>query len=222
MSDLTILFITASNLPENWTKFHQEMLLKVIMDYPIITISRKPLDLGVNLIQEGEISASNVYYQMLRGAKLATTPYVVIVEADTLYPKEHFEFRPPLDVFAYNMNRLGLFTWGEPTYFWKNRVKNSTLIAPRELMIKALEERYSKYPNGTPVSGELGRENVENKLGVTVNKKMEFFTETSVICIDHDFGLDHSARRHTKKMGPIKALSIPVWGEASKLIQHFK
>lgn len=28
----------------------------------------------------------------------------------TIYPKEHFEYRPPLDTFAYNMNRFGLFT----------------------------------------------------------------------------------------------------------------
>lgn len=223
-SDLTIIFLTANKVPEKWSLYHREKLLEAAGDSPIITISRKPLDWGENLIDDGEYSLSNIYYQMLRGAKKAKTKYIAIAEDDTLYPKEHFEYRPPENTFAYNQNRLGVFTWGKPTYFWKDRISNSTLIAERDLTIQALEERFEKYPHGTPprYTGEIGRKNVEGKLGITRRKAIWFTTEISVVRIDHEMGHDHLARTHRKGMGILRAYDIPVWGPANEMVERFK
>jgi hypothetical protein len=175
------------------------------------------------LQDEKPYGASNIYYQILRGAKMATTDYIGIAEDDTLYPPHHFEFQPPQDTFAYNQNKFGLFTWGRPTYFWKDRIKNSTMIAPRKLAIEALEERYNKYPNGTPEgsTGELGRPNVESKLGVSQHKTMWFSTDYSIIAVDHEFGIDRLARSHRKGMGILRAYDIPYWGRAEDIVKRF-
>lgn len=226
MQDLTIIYLTASLIPESFAEYQRKILLEAAGDYPIISISRKPLNFGnKNILQIGPKCLDTIYREMLRGAKLAETSYIAIAEDDTLYPKEHFNFyRPEKDTFAYNQNRLALFTWGVPTYSWRNRKTNATLIAPRELTIEALEERFAKYPN--PISdkivGELGRPMVERNLRVTLRNSIEVFSEISVIQINHDAGSDDRVRRHRKKIGPIKAYDIPFWGKASELISNCK
>lgn len=220
---ITIIMLTANRVPKKWAEFHKEKLLEAADGAPIITISREPLSWGKNLIDEEEYTISNIYYQLLRGAREAKTPFIAVAEDDTLYPKEHFLYRPPEDSFAYNQNRFGVFTWGKPTYFWKDRISNSTLVAPRALAIEALEERFAKYPMGTPsvYTGELGRPNIEDKLGVTRRKSIWFTTETSVVRIDHEHGIDRLARTHRKGMGILRAYDIPHWGEAHEMVKKF-
>lgn len=222
-SNITIILLTANRVPEGWAKFHKEKLIEAANGSPIITLSQKPMDWGTNILQNAEYGISNIYYQLLKGAKAAETDFIAVAEDDILYPKEHFEFRPPEDTFAYNMNRFNVFTWGRPTYFWKDRMGNSTLVAPRKLTIEALEERFAKYPDGTPygITGELGRNNVEDKLGVTRRKSAWFTTETSIIKIDHEFGIDRLARTHRKGMGILRSYDIPYWGKAEDVVKKF-
>jgi hypothetical protein len=222
-SNITIIMMTANKVPKKWAQFHKEKLLEAVGISPVITISREPLDWGINIVQQEPYGISNIYFQLLRGAKTATTEYIGVAEDDTLYPPEHFQFRPPLDTFAYNMNKFGVFTWGRPTYFWKNRIKNSTLIAPRMLAIDALEERFRKYPEGTPASitGELARHNVEDKLRVSRQKSAWFSTELSIVSVDHEFGIDRLARTHRKGMGILRSFDIPHWGKAEDLVKKF-
>lgn len=226
MQDITILYLTASLIPETFAEYQRKILLEAIGDTPLISISRKPLDFGINLLDTDKQGYINIYHQMLRGAKLATTDYVAVAEDDVLYPKEHFAFyRPGKDGFAYNQNRLALFTWGTPTYSWRNRKSNCSLIAPRELMIEALEERFEKYPGDTMRKehiGELGRERVDRWLGVTVRKSVEVYSEISIIQINHDDATEDRQKRHKKALGPIKAYDIPFWGKAEDLIKNYR
>lgn len=224
-SDLTIIMLTANRVPESWARFHKEKLLEATGDSPIITISRKPLDWGTNLLDTQPYHISNIYFQLLRGAKHAETNFIAVAEDDTLYPKKHFEYCPPKDVFAYNQNRFGLFSWSRtPTYFWKDRISNSTLIAERKLVIEALEERFAKHPKGTPTgfTGEMGRNNIEDRLGITRRRAIWFQTEISVVRIDHEKGVDRLSRTHRKGMGILRAYDIPYWGKACDIVAKFK
>ena len=222
-SNLTIIMLTASRVPAKWVQFHKKKLIEAAGTSPIITISREPLDWGTNLLDTEKYGISNIYFQLLRGTKKAKTEFVAVAEDDTLYPKEHFEYRPPSDTFAYNKNRLGLFRWGKPTYFWKDRISNSTLIAPRKLAIEALEERFAKYPDGTPsyYTGELGRPNIEDKLKVSHRKSTWFTTELSVVRVDHELGIDRLSRTHRKAMGILRSYDIPHWGKAEDIVKKF-
>jgi len=218
MEDLTVIFLTVNKVPEEWAKYHREVLEKAIDDTPIITISKKPLDWGVNLIQEEEPSVANVYKQVLRGAKLATTPYIAIAEDDTLYHKSHFEFRPPMDTYAYDGHRWGIFTWGKRSfYYWKDRFSNAAMIAPRELVIEALEERFRKYPDNN--IGELGKEK-----GTTINryKSMNYWPEVGMVFFSHVNALDGTEQRKTKRPGVVQAYDIPYWGKAEELRSNWK
>ncbi|MDO8619480.1 MAG: hypothetical protein Q7R49_06095 [Candidatus Daviesbacteria bacterium] len=224
-NDLTIIFLTANLVPKTWAKFQKKVLLKASKGLPIITISREPLDWGQNILDTEPKTVSNIYFQLLRGAKAATTPYIGVAEDDTLYPTRHFHsFRPPLDTFAYNHNRLGIFTWGKPTFFWKHNPSNSTLIAPRQLLIDALEERFTKWPNGTPheLTGEVGRPTIEKRLGVSHHKMISFETMVSVLRFDHDFGIDTLVKTHNKRMGAMRSYHVPTWGKAKDIVKKFR
>ena len=225
MTDLTIIFLTVNRVPKKWAEYQKEVLLKAADGAQIITIAREKLDWGdINLVQEGEINASQIYRQMLRGAKLAKTPYIALAEDDVLYTKEHFYlFRPQLDEFAYNMSSWSIFTWDEPKFGWKHRVVNSGFIGPTELTIKALEERYEKYPDGTPENktGELGRERIEQRLGLPHYKLTEFYSRDPIVKFNHDFSIDPLEKSHRKRMAALRAYEIPIWGKASEIVKKF-
>jgi hypothetical protein len=224
--DLTIIFLTVNRVPEKWRLFHRQKLLEAIKGYYLITVSAKPLpDMpGVNIIQEEPFNASNIYKQMLRAAKLATTPFIAIVEDDSLYHEEHFHsFRPKDDEFGYNMSRWALFTWGVPTYWWRNRLSNLTLLAPRKLLIQCLEERFAKFPDGTPEgrTGEVGKSRIEKMLGLPEYKYVQFWTTVPIINLNHVNAMDPREKNMKKRMAPLRAFDVPYWNKAEDIVKHF-
>lgn len=230
MGDLTILYITASQMPEKWLAFQVGHLLKSIGDAPIISISRKPLNLGTNFIDTEPKSYWNIFMQVLRAAQVAKTTFVAAAEDDVLYTKEHFsEFRPPMDKVSYDRSRWSLFTW-DNMYCLRQRVSNCSLIAPRELLIEALTEWKHKYPDGAPdgLAGEVGRGKVERRLGVTIRECVEWYCTNPIIHLNHPTGTDighhksKDGRFMIKKHGQIKAYDIPYWGKATDVIKIYK
>lgn len=210
MNDLTLLFVTAGERPAKWVDFHEQMLQS--LPYPKIVLR-----------DEQKIGYEMIYRRMLEGAKQCDTPYVAVIEDDVLYPIEHFYYRPDMDTFAYNQHRWAILTWEGKTYSWRNRKSNCSLIAPRELLIEALEERFAKWPNGIPKEwcGELGRANVDRWLKVTPRKSVEWYSKIGLVQINHDDASEDRQKRHRKDLGPVKSYDIPRWGRADELVQRW-
>lgn len=222
--NITAIFLTLNRFPKAWEDYHKAVLLKELNGKPLITISRVPMDIsGINIIQEEKPSMSNIYWQLLRGAKLAKTDYIAVVEDDSLYPAEHFTFKPLKKGIGYNMCKWSLFTWGEPIYSWRNRRGNYTMIGKRDLVIECLEERYKRYPNGTPDdrTGEIGRHMVERNLGITLRDVEEFMTTVPIINFNHDLAFDTLQLNHRKRHGLLRAYDVPYWGKAKELLKKF-
>lgn len=226
MSDLTIIFITANLMPPIWTEYQARVLTESGNGFPIITISRKPTSIGLNLIDDHEKSYWNIYRQMLRGAQIATTPYIAMAEDDTLYTREHFtEYRPALDAVSYNRSRWSLFSWEErPIFCLRQRISNCSLIASREYLVESLSERMEKYPDRGPEkwAGEVGRKNIEKALGVTVRKCEEWYGSNPIVQLNHLWGTDERQQTAWKKHGQIKAIEIPYWGKARDIVDVYK
>lgn len=223
MHDLTIVYLTCNKMPSRWERFHREHLLRAVEDRPLITISAEPVDLpGTHLIQSGPFNAWNVYRQLLRGAKIADTKYIAVAEDDTLYTRRHFtEFRPKDDEIAYDMSRWSVFSWvPQPFYSAIRKHGNFTMIGPRQLVIDALEERETKYSDGLPYSGEIGRPDIERRLGVTRRKLVEWWCIEPMVNLAHPRGLSPTYENTPKlerKPGELKAWDIPIWGKASTI-----
>lgn len=223
MVDLTALYITASELTEPWASYHLSHLRAALGDYPVVSVSRKPMDFGTNVVETNPKSYWNIYSQMLVAAKIATTPYVAMAEDDVLYSREHFhEFRPPDDKVSYNRARWSLFTW-DPIYCLRQRISNCTLIAPRKLLIEALEERQAKHPAGASdkITGEIGRWKVAHWLDVKNYPCVEWWSTVAVVQLNHPQGSDDRQSRQWKKHGQLKAYDIPHWGPATKVVQYY-
>lgn len=214
MSDLSVLFLTLNRLPKRFAQYQWLTLLDAVGDYPLLSISREPMP-GWNILDEEEPGYLNIYRQMLRGSKLCDTEYVAIAEDDCLYPAEHFAFHRPAG-FAYNQNRLALFTWGEPMYHWRNRFSNATLIAKRELLIDVLEQRFAKWGNDWPTVGEVGRKRVDERLGLPHIPAETVFSNTSVIQMNHEFANEERQRRKRKSYGQFRSYDIFEWGHAKQ------
>jgi len=222
LNDLTVILLTANRVPKDWAEYHLRVLKEAIGNTRLITISREQMP-HTTLLDTEPLSYHNIYYQMLRGARITKTPYVAIAEDDTLYHETHFTaFRPCDDEFAYNRNRWSLFTWGVPTYSIKERISNCSLVAPTDLMVEALTERYNKHPDGGDVVGELGKRRTERHLRVTQRKQVDFYSAFPIVQFNHDFAHDNVQVNHKKKMGMIRAFDIPVWGRAEELVKEFK
>jgi hypothetical protein len=230
MKDLTIIFLTVNETPEEFAKYQMDTLLKAIGDTPLITVSRKPMKVGHNILDTYERTYINIYRQMLIAAREAKTPYVAIAEDDVLYSKEHFSFyRPALDTFAYDRSRWSLYLWKPELFSLKQRRSNCTLIAPRELLVKALEERFEKYPdqksylpNKEKFIGEVGRNNYERHLGLTQWKNEDVYCPVPCIHINHPAGNDFKMNNTRKRIGEIQAYDIPHWGKAIDISKLYK
>lgn len=227
-SDITIVYLTNNRLPIDWQKFHREHIEK--LNIPVISVSQKPMDFGINIVQDYPPSKPNIFYQLMRGIRLVKTKYVAVVEDDCLYPEDHFELRPPdEETFVYNKHRWSLYTWN-PVYNLKNWINTgAVLIAPTKLALDLLEERFAKYPMGSEMPlgmcGELGM--YEKELGLKVRKVITLMSKNPVVHLDHDYFTvlnkekETVERRHKKSLGIIQAYDIPYWGKARGITDLF-
>lgn len=231
--DLTIIYYTSNWLdtanPE-FLRSTRKQLNKVAGDYPIISVSQRPVAFGNRMICVGEIGRShlNIYRQLLAGAKEAKTPFIATAEDDILYSHSHFRtHRPPPNRFAYDLNRWGINTWVQPpTFGYRARPVVNQLIAPTELLIEAMEERFAKFSDvpddQVPISfwGDPGR--YEKQLGVTVREIECFAAPEPSIVFSHEeaFGyLNHGKR---KSVGEFPRTELPGWGTAEKIMELWK
>lgn len=232
--DLTVIYYTSNYLEEQNPVFVEntkKQLLKAIGDHPLISVSHKPMNFGQNICV-GDIGRShrNIYWQMLVGAKAAKTKYVAMAEDDILYSYEHFHtYTPKENKFAFDMQKLSLFTWGEPIFtFRTKRMVVNQLVAPREMLIEALEERFARVPELHKLGktddwinsrwGDPGR--YENLLGVTVREKEEFYSQVPSIVFSHPKAFGYETNQGKKKrLGDIRMIEIPFWGRAEDVLK---
>jgi hypothetical protein len=222
--DITAIYLTVNKMPEKWVKFHMKHLKRALEDIPVVSISRKPMEFGTNLIDNGPYGYVNIYRQILRGATEAETDYIAICEDDTLYPRDHFtRFRPKMNEFSYNRSRWSIFSWGEPIYSLRQRISNCGCIAPRRLMIEALTERFDKCGYNIPdtVMGECGRNKLEKRMGITLRKAVDFFSEVPIVQLSHPEGAEKRQQIMRKRHAEIKAYDIPYWGKVDDLRKHY-
>lgn len=221
MNDLTIIFITLNKVPEKWAAYQRDLILKESRGCPIITISRLPLDWGYNLLQDPPYDNNNVVKQILRGAKLADTPYVAVAEDDVLYSHAHFKTRPRRHWVLYNGARWQIQTWRPSVFYMKLRLANSALIAPTKLLIWTYEERYAKYPDGLPheFCAEIGRR--EADMGISPIQVQEFYDGVGIVHFQHPFSYDPLEQTKRKRLGPLRAIELPHWGRAEDVGKLF-
>jgi len=245
-NDTTILYYTCNYLDDKNPYFLEntrKTLLTAIGDRPMVIVSQKPTMFGNNSVNVnlGEIGRShfNVYWQILQGAKRAKTKWVALAEDDILYSPEHFNFfyfvKPEFiekDYFLYDMNRVSIFTWSKPpvfSYRFKRVVVNQ-LIAKRDMLVEAMEERFKKLEELRKIWperkiekywGDPGR--YEGILGVTIRPVYEYNAWVPSVVFSHDlaYGYEFNQGRK-KKLGDLRISALSDWGTAESVMSLWK
>lgn len=221
-SDLTIIYITANEIPERFASVTQQHLSEASGGLPIIGVYLKTGggfgSFTIHYI--GERSQKSIYKQVLRGAQEAKTKYVAVAEDDVLYSPEHFKFRPKDGHWGYNMNAWNIYTWGEPMFTYKapgGRKNLNGLICERQLLIDHLEERFKLWPGKVDINifGEPGK--YDNQLGTTPYPTQEFYCNPPNIVFSHQTNLQFAGLGTRKGLGQIRATEIPYWGKAEDI-----
>jgi hypothetical protein len=93
--EVTILYYTSNRENPEFEKKIIENLVKNSNGLPIVSVSQKPMNLGINICM-GELphSYESEFKQIKAGLEWITTPYVLTAESDFLYPPEYFELKP--------------------------------------------------------------------------------------------------------------------------------
>lgn len=223
MKDITILYCTASLVPEFTAEKIRSHLLKVTEGkYPIVSVSQKPINFGQNICV-GEVGQSNYNYfkQMLIGAKKVKTKYIVLCDDDTLYVPEHFTHRPSNEnTFTYNTN-----TWiAGSKNFWRQKDMSGMYchICPTNALINNLSPRFEMYP--TPPNdlrhwGEPGK--FDTEFGIPNAKVETFSTELPLATFEYRGSLNGKRKRFGLSNPNNYTNDLKPFGNAKKLRREY-
>ena len=228
-SDLTVIYYTANHLDKTNPYFvanTRRILKESILDTPLISVSHQPMDFGENICV-GDIGRSfkNVFMQILIGAKAAKTEYIAMAEDDVLYSPDYFHHRPKSDTISYEMNKYSFFTWSDPLVFsWRRRKIINSMVCNRELFIKAMEERFAKYPEyDNKYCGEPGR--YDKHLGVTPVKTEEHYSAYPNVVFSHEHALGYITGGRpgpNKQLGNLRGDWLNPWGSVNDVMDLWR
>lgn len=199
--DKTILYYTSNREdPTFEQKIIDDLLLKS-GNLPIISVSQKPMTLGKNICV-GDIGFSYLseYKQMLAGAKLAETDYIITAESDFLYPPEYFQLKPEgEDIYRYD--KIWVLSLLNKDGFWqKGRTSEGAQLVKRDYFIKILEKYVNRPdPNHSPYF-----------------RQPWHYLVGKIPCVTIKTGNGMNLR--TRAVGKAEK-RLPYWGESDKLIE---
>lgn len=138
--DRTIIFYSANTEHPIFERRIMDDLVKKAGDIPIISVTRKPVDLGTNIcVGETPVCYTNGWRQLLVGLKAAKTRYCITAEADCLYPEEYFRFTPERDDLMHYYDNLWMVWRKHNGFFRKTGHCEGAEMCGREFWISRLE-----------------------------------------------------------------------------------
>jgi hypothetical protein len=197
---ITIVYYTANREDPVFENRIIEELKKQSGRIPIISVSKKPVDLGENIcVGDTPFNEEELLKQKLAGLKAAKTKYCLAAESDFIYPPEYFDFIPPRDDQVYRYNNVWV-RWKRWNYFYKKYYSEGCQICNRAFWIDKIEEALRK---GT-----------EAKRVFNTKDKYVWNSENPAISFKTMQGL-HYKTIMDKKVPPKR--SLPYWGRCEDI-----
>lgn len=222
LNQKTIIYYTSNREDPVFEAKIRTSILKQKGNLPIISVSQKPIDFGENICV-GDVghSSFNAFRQLLIGARVAKTPYIVLAEADFLYPEDYFSFEPK-GANVYRYSNLWI-VFKRKFYSYRRKIySDGAMIVKREYLIELLEE----FLDGAPEwhDGESGstrfHKNGALKYGPYDRIPFEYFgNEIPVI----NFKTGDGLRWKTDFLPGRENISsrLPYWGRISTIRKEY-
>ena len=210
MNDKTIVYITSNGDYDVLEHEVRETIRAHAAGIPIVSVSHKPLDFGDNICV-GDIGRHrhNIWKQLRLGAERAQSRFLVICEADFLYPPEFFAFTPENDS-TYYYPREGYILWRRNRSFFRKRLDQLSGIVARKHFLKLLDQIQAEDVH------EVGRafNFVRFMRRATVQEQYE---GGPVVTLKTDKQM-HSKSPHLRD----RRRRLPIWGRASEVWDKYK
>ena len=137
-----IIYYTDNLVEPKIANLCREQLMKLEgSKLPIISVSLKPIEFGVNYVLPLERGLLTMTKQILKGLQESTADVIFFCEHDVLYDPSHFNFTPERkDVYYYNMNSWMLRSHDGHALYYDHK-SLSGICAYRETLLKHYTER---------------------------------------------------------------------------------
>lgn len=212
---LTVIYYTSNREDPVFEQKIRNRLLKSAGDLPIISVSHKPIDLGINIcVGPHTPNDHNLYRQIQIGCKAATTPFVIAAEADCIYPEDYFKYIPTdgTDHFYRYANIWILYK--KFNYFFQKSSSECGMIAGREFFIETID----KMLEGLPEWDES--KDVKLKKISLLHKWNTFGDVTGNPIVS--FKTNKGLRQFTRTINNTSDIeSLPYWGSVKSLKEEF-
>ena len=233
-------------LDEKITLLCRRNILESIGDIPLISVSHKPIDFGVNIcVGPMERNSLTINKQMMKALETVKTKYIAIAEHDCLYTPEHFAFIPPDDNVSYyneNVWLMQLYSAGHPEFngmfsMFRGRKANSQLICSTKIMIETTQARIdimgdpawmAKYPTGRV--GEAGHMDYNHAMRLSRGRSLSLIREKLKEYIEKYKGenfntnlpnidIRHKNNFTKNRRGSKRRYELPYWGKMEDIIK---
>ena len=212
MGDLTCIYYTSNREDGAFEAKIRAKLLEVLGDIPLISVSQRPMDFGMNIcVGDVGVSNQNAHRQFQVGALHAKTKYVCSAEADFLYPREYFDFRPERDDRAYRADNLYVI-WDRGNAHHKSFSEGATVVG-RDYLIQTVEESlqgrgmWCNTLEGIP----------ETPVTFKQTGFERFHNEVPILTFKTRNGM-HMKTPHSKHL---RVRELPYWGDVNSLRQEY-
>jgi hypothetical protein len=218
MLDKSIVYYTGNGDYPKLEEAVRDTITRHSDGMPIVSVSHQPLDFGTNIcVGPLQQSPEHVFMQLRLGAQAATSKYVCVCEADTLYPEQFFRFDPPRsDTYYYPKD--GYITWTGRGFYWEKRLRELTGIVAREHLLRVLGVMQEKW-FGTQKSVESGYDSVL-RIDKVIKKagKVEHVDLGDVVTLKTDRGM-HMSSPHSRNN---KRRSLQEWGSVRDMWKKYQ
>lgn len=214
---ITVLYYTANKETPSFENKIKDNILKHIGSLPLVSVSQEPIDFGKNLcIGKHAASYFNQFKQIRAGLDFIDTEYVLVAEADVLYPPEYFTFIPDRPASYYRYDNVwihhNLGNGGKasaiPAFHFKRYSEGAQLIN-RNFWAEVIDKYFRVVESGWDEDGT-------KRLRWAKFKTDPNFTWTGNPVIS--FKTDGGLTKFTPVDNSVRAKrSLPYWGSASKL-----
>lgn len=214
---LTVIYYTSNREDEKFEKKIRKRLLKTIGNLSLISVSQKPIKFGKNIcVGDVGVSNQNAFRQLQVGAINAKTPYIVVAEADCLYPKEYFQYIPKNLNMCCKYNNVWIMYKNSEAGFVRKAYSECAAVWGRENLIRHIEKRLK--------GRGMWRATLEHGGAVPRLFRRQswifFHGEIPVVNIKTAEGM-HKTTGVLSNQKPEGIKKLPFWGTAKKLRKEF-
>jgi hypothetical protein len=216
----TILYCSSNREKPDFEKRIIDNLLAVHNGLPIVSVTQQPLDLGIGVwhknICVGDVGASgfNYFKQILIGLREITTDFVIMAEADCLYPEHYFDFVPERQDICYRADQVYIMPDARDYFFYKKEGSTLGQIVGRDYYLATLEKLFAGAPDWSVEEMNFPKE--RHKQVDIFNEFLRWTPPAPLVSFKTHRGLRYYT--HSDRT-PIPEL--PYWGDGKKLRAYY-